>query len=68
VADTENRISLKGKVKEIMDNERSFTIRILCQPDFVMLTLKNPLDLHLDDTVRVEGSLKIERIIHETDS
>lgn len=54
--------SLKGQILEILDQDESTTIRIICKPEWILLNITEPGDYNLGDKVMVDGQFRVKGV------
>ena len=62
-AQATSKLTLKGQIAEIVEEQGKAQIKVLIDPFY--LTLKDTTNLHLGDKVKVNGTLQVEKIKQE---
>lgn len=55
-------ISIKGKIAEIIDDEKGRNIRIVCNSENVLVKIKDLHDIGLGDNINIEGNINIQSL------
>jgi|GEM_PF-2615082 len=56
---TNKTLSLKGEILDILNQNDSQKIRIICKPEWIILDLDRTEEFHLNDKIYVSGNLEI---------
>lgn len=52
--------SLKGEILEILDQDETSTIKIICKPEWILLNINNSEECKLGDKVIVDGQFTVK--------
>ena len=63
-----NKLTLKGKVMEVFQEEQGTVIQVICKPDFIIISSLQEDTFHLYDDVVVEGDFRIIKIARDLGS
>jgi len=59
-----NRLTLTGEVMETFDHKEESLVKVLCKPEFIILTINKSENLKLGELVVIDGDFQI-KTIHE---
>ena len=54
--------SLKGEILEILDQDKTSSIKIICKPDWILLNIDDPEEFKLGDKVLVDGQFTVKGV------
>lgn len=57
-----NKLTLKGKVMEVYQEEMGTVIQVICKPDFIIISSVQDDSFHLYDDVVIEGDFRVKKI------
>ena len=57
-----DNFSLKGEILEILDQEGTSTIKIICKPEWILLLVKEADEFKLRDKVLIDGQFKVNKM------
>ena len=60
----QNRLTLTGEVIETFDHKEESLVKVLCKPEFIVLTINKSENLKLGELVVIDGDFQI-KTIHE---
>lgn len=55
-------ISIKGRIAEIVDDDKGRTIHIVCNSEHVLVKMKDLNDIGLGDIINIEGNIDIKSL------
>ncbi len=55
-------ISIKGKIAEIIDDDKGRNIRIVCNSEHVLIKMRDLHDIGLGDSINIEGNIDIKSL------
>ncbi|MEN8122769.1 MAG: hypothetical protein ABFS35_20680 [Bacteroidota bacterium] len=59
-----NRLTFTGEVVETFDHKDECLVKVVCKPEFIILTINKSEHLKLGELVVIDGSFQI-KAIHE---
>ncbi len=58
-----NIIPIKGEIVEVFEKESKRFIKIICKPEFLVLSTENNDDVYLGDKVELTININVEKMI-----
>jgi hypothetical protein len=55
-------LHIKGKVAEVMESKGNLQAKVVCETDYLLISLENAVNMELGEEVHIEGELKIKTI------